>query len=126
MDFSAIVQDIKQHKLAGRRYQKEGHGKFRDCLTICRNGKFVFERYCYGEAAGKVCEMLANRSDGPKIEWEYSGSDYSLKTEAPVELTGQEGGSLLFDGKKALWELEEELKQVPKAGLTWFRMLLGG
>ena len=127
MDFTKLIQELKESKYAGCRYEKEGHQKFRDCVTLCRNGKFLFERYCYGEAAGKVCEMTAEGASGEgEINWNYGQSDYSLKTEAPVKLTAVEGDTLLFDGKNTLWQPVEQLKQVPQAGLGRLKMLFGG
>ncbi len=127
MDFTNVIQQIKNSKYAGYRYEKEGHQKFRDCVTVCRNGKFLFERYCYGEAAGKVCEMTAESASAQGvIAWNYAQSDYSLKTEAPQKLTGEQGEALLFDDKKTPWLVVEQLKQVPQVGLGRLKMLFGG
>lgn len=109
--------------MAGIQYQKEGHGKFRDCVTFCKNGKFIFERFCYGEAAGSVCTLWANGYEENKIKWDYSGSNYTGKTDAPVELTGHQEDNLQFDEKSTFWKPVKERKTIPEAGLSRLAML---
>ena len=124
MDYTSILQQLRNQKLAARRYEKEGHGKFRDCITLCRNGRVKFQRFCYGEAASLVCTLWgAVPEEGDNIQWDYDRCDYSGKTEAPVALTGGEEGKLQFDGKRLLWAPEEDLKTMPEAGLGWLSML---
>lgn len=124
MDFLRVVEEMKTGKLAGRRFEKQGHAKFRDCVSVYRNNKLKFERYCYGEAASLVCTLWAAVPQvGAPIVWDYSASDYSGKTEAPVQLTGIEGGALLFDGKPVLWQVEKDYKTAPDAGLGRIAML---
>ncbi|MDL2324212.1 hypothetical protein LJC61_03550 [Ruminococcaceae bacterium OttesenSCG-928-A16] len=124
MDFAPVIDEIKQGKLAGRRFEKEGHGKFRDCVTVYRNNKLKFERYCYGEAASLVCVLWAAvPAANQPILWDTSASDYSGKTEAPQQLTGIEGGKLLLDGKATPWAPEKDYKTAPDAGLGRLAML---
>lgn len=125
MDFNAIIDDLTQHKLAARRYEKAQHSKFRDMVTVCRNGKLRFERFCYGEAAGSVCVLWANglTADG-QIDWDMAKCLYSGKEEAPKELTAVQDGALEFDGKgRLLWEAKEDFKTLPEAGLGRLNML---
>lgn len=127
MDFEQIKAKLQSKKLAGICYEKEGHGKFRDCLTIASNGSFLFERYCYGEAASKVCTMKGQKAtEAGSIQWDYTSCPYSGKTEAPVQLTKIEGEKLYFDKKWQAWLPQAELKTVPLLGLTKLRMLFGG
>ena len=59
MNFDGIIADLKANKLAGRAYERVGApGNFRDRVTVYRDGKLLFERFCYGEAAGRVCTCL--------------------------------------------------------------------
>lgn len=124
MEFSEIVQELEAKQQGGRKYEQEGHGKFRDMLSIGRDGSFLFERFCYGEAAGLVFSLRADRvdSDG-KIAWKMEESNYSGKEEAPRELTDiKEDGALQLDGGRLLWKPVEELKRLPgaKKGLLGF------
>ncbi len=124
MGFKSILNEIITEKMAGRRYQKEGPGRFRDTVLLCRNGRAYFERFNYGEAAGQVCGMWGTVvPEANMIEWEYAACPYSGKTEAPKALdTVSEDGALVFDGKAARWVLEKKMKTVPRAGLSGFRM----
>ncbi len=88
-----------------------GASRFRDRVIVYYDGKVRFERYCQGEAAGKVCEMSAESIDERgAIQWDYAACPYSKKDEAPKVLTGAGQGGLVFDGKVALWQRQGELK----------------
>lgn len=127
MDFTVVIQDLENSKLAARRYQRDGHGKFRDLVTVCRNGKLRFERFCYGEAAGSVCVLWAPGADAEgTIQWDMSGSHYSGREEAPRVLTAvREDGALELDGGRLLWLPSDDLKVLAEAGLGRFGMLFG-
>lgn len=125
MPYQQVVQKLRQKGLAAIRFEKEGNSRFRDCVTICRGGKLLFERYCYGEAASLVFCLWAKTvlADGT-VEWNYAATEYSQKYEAPTRITGKEGDALLFDEKPALWQPAREYKTYPKAGLNGPVMLL--
>lgn len=117
MDFNTVISDIVAHKLAGRSYEKSGHGKFRDRITVRRDGLMIFERFNYGEAAGLVCTMEAKglNAEGA-IAWDYARCDYTGKKEAPATLTAIEDSALFFDGKAVPWLPEKDLKTMPGMG----------
>ena len=124
MDFTRVIDSIKKDKLAGRKFQKSSRGKFRDVVTVCRNNRLRFQRYCYGEAASLVCLLWAaeTAADGT-INWDFSASDYSDKKQAPARLTGYENGALLFDEQAIPWAVDSNLKTIPEAGLGRLQML---
>lgn len=123
MDFSKVVEDMRWDRLAARRFEKEGHSRYRDCVYVARNGKIFFERYCYGEAASLVFGLKAKevQPDGTII-WEPGKASYERPEEAPQKLSGYVNGALQFDDKPALWISEAEMKTYPAAGLTGVRM----
>ena len=63
MDFAPIIADVKAAKCAGFRYQRAGHQRYRDRVTVYRDGRLLFERFCYGEAAGLVFKLWAPGAD---------------------------------------------------------------
>ena len=112
-NFEPIIQKIEEEKLAAWQYELEGHHHFRDVLTITKNRKACFERYCYGEAASHVCTMWADDlTPEGKIEWNYAACNYGGKEEAPVQLTKLEGEDLFFDGKEKIrWVVTQKHKR---------------
>lgn len=113
MNFQDVIAKIENEKLAAYQYEQEGHHNFRDVLTITKNGKACFERYCYGEAASHVCTMWADElSPEGKIVWNYDECSYSGKESAPVKLTKTEGDDLYFDGKEKIkWIITDKHKK---------------
>ena len=129
MDISGILTEIAaaRPKVAGMRYEKEGNQRFRDVLTICRNGRALFERYCYGEAAGLVC-VLAGAVDAQSGEicWAPEGrANEAALAEAPRVLTGVEDGKLRFDGGRFLWAPAGTVRAERRAGLSRPAVLFG-
>lgn len=124
MTFEACVKSAKEQKLAGIRYEKSGRHHFRDRVTVYRDGKILFERFCYGEAAGLVFSMWG-RGEGESAIWDYDSCAVSAKTEAPREITGGNETSLLFDGKQWTWGVEALLKTDSANGYGLFRTLFG-
>ncbi len=124
MNFDGIIADLKANKLAGRAYERVGApGKFRDRVTVYRDGKLLFERFCYGEAAGRVCTLQAPGADASgRIAWDYDACPYSGKKEAPATLTGAGRGALVFDGKPALWQPVADLATDAANGYGKLRM----
>ena len=43
MDFAPIIADVKAAKCAGFRYQRAGHQRYRDRVTVYRDGRLLFE-----------------------------------------------------------------------------------
>ena len=113
MDFLAIAEDLKRKGQAGRRFEREGHGRFRDCLTVCRSGRFLFERFCYGEAAGLVC-LVWGAGLGPDGAIDWEACPQSEAGELPLRLTAAlPDGALEMDGQKKLWRATGDRKKVP-------------
>lgn len=121
--FAQLAQQLKNEKLAGRLYQKEGRAGFRDCVTVYRNQKIKFERYCYGEAAGLVCSFWGEGAADNTLVWQDGECLYSRKGEAPKALTDCEAGKLYFDGKAPAWQPVQDIKRSGEAGLGFFAML---
>lgn len=124
MIFNQIVSLLKKDKLAARRYEKDKAPRFRDCVTVCQNGRILFQRFNMGEAAGLVCEFWSLQvSDDGQIVWDDVSCTYSAKDEAPQIFTGFEDGKIHFDSKPFTWSCEAEYKTYPKAGLGFLKML---
>lgn len=125
MDFSDIIEELKRQKTAAFSYEKSGQNRFRDKLVIGQNGKLLFERYNYGEAAGLVFSMWGTAGAEGVIHWDTEkAADYAGKNEAPARLTGAMGATgLEFDGKKQSWERKQAVKSWPEAGLSRLKML---
>ena len=45
MDFAPIIAEIKAARCAGFRYQRAGHQRYRDRVTVYRDGRLLFERF---------------------------------------------------------------------------------
>jgi hypothetical protein len=119
-----IVSDIRAAKCAGFCYEQTGRPRFRDRVTVFCDGRLLFERFCYGEAAGKACEMWAPGLDEKgRVLWNYDACPYSQKTDAPQALTGAGTGGLVFDGKTALWACVDKKKTDPAHGYSGWKVL---
>lgn len=123
MDFTSIVSAVRADKLACRIFEREGHGKYRDRVRVYRDGRLLFERFCYGEAAGLVFSMWG-KAEQP-IDWQYDACAHSQKTEVPKALTDSVDGALLFDDKAALWKESEALKTNAANGYSLLAILFG-
>lgn len=100
-----LLSELEQTQNAGIRYQVPRWLPFRDRVTFYRDGKILFERFCYGESAGLIFTMWgsANAADDA-LEWDYESCADSKKTEAPKKLCACEDGALFFDDKlKTPW-----------------------
>ena len=128
MKIDTLTQEIRQAGCAGFCYEQTGRPRFRDRVTFYRDGRVLFERFCYGEAAGKACSMWAAAVDEQgRILWDYDSCSYTGKSEAPVQITGARRGGLVLDGKPALWERVETLKTDKEHGygalkILWLRL----
>lgn len=121
MNFDKIIEKIKTAKLAGITFQKEGQARYRDRITVYFDGKLLFERFCYGEAAGLVFD-LHGKCVQP-IDWDYNSCAHSQKEDAPKELTDFQNNNLYFDDKTAAWQEKELLKTDSKNGYSFLKML---
>ena len=124
MTVQDIIAAATQQKCVGLRYQKSGRNAFRDRVTVYTDGKLLFERFCYGEAAGLVFEMTGLGADEQgRLQWNYDACPNSHKTEAPTQLSGGTPQGVLFDGKAAVWECTDALKTDPAHGYTFWSKL---
>lgn len=112
MDFSQVISEIRDAKCVGFRYQRAGHTRYRDRVTVYYDGRILFERFCYGEAAGLVFSLWAESADASGApQWDFSKCNVtSARDEAPHQLTGAGEGGLVFDGKPVCWECTERLR----------------
>lgn len=123
MNANAIFAELRAKGLAGAAYEKSGHAHYRDRVTFYRDGKLLFERFCYGEAAGLVWEMKGLCIDERGvIDWDYANCVSSEKDDAPKTLTGAGQGGLVFDGKPAAWLPAAEKKTDPAHGYSRFKL----
>lgn len=124
MNLEKTLTEIRAAKCACFCYEQTGRPRFRDRVSIYHDGKLLFERFCYGEAAGKACEMWASGlNERNEVLWDYDSCAYSQKDEAPKKLTGAGSGGLVFDGKVAIWTCVEQKKKDPAHGYGFFAML---
>jgi hypothetical protein len=132
MDFAPIIADVKAAKCAGFRYQRAGHQRYRDRVTVYRDGRLLFERFCYGEAAGLVFKLWAPGADDTGVpQWDFSKCNVTnARDEVPHQLTGAGQGGLVFDGRPARWECVDKLKNDKANGyggpVNFFKNLFGG
>ena len=125
MTFEACVKSVREQKLAGIRYERSGRHHYRDRVTVYHDGKLLFERFCYGEAAGLVFSMWG-RGEGENALWDYDSCQVSAKTEAPRTLTGGDETSLEFDGRSAFrWDAADLLRTDAANGYGFFKTLFG-
>lgn len=95
-------------KVAGNRYERDrGPWRFRDCLILYYDGRVRLERSCYGEAAGFVFTVWAERveEDGSLVWRELPATAENV----PQKITAIKDGALYLDEKPAAWKCTEEL-----------------
>ncbi len=112
--------------LAALCYEKEGNTKFRDRVTLFYDGKLLFERFCWGEAAGLVFAAWAEKvePDGA-IGWKQP-LDAAIKPgDLPAAIASADRQALTFDQAPARWLLETEKKSDPAHGYGGMKVLLG-
>ena len=113
MKFDNIQKQVKQQRCAGFSYAQENPAAgFRDMVTVYCDGRLLFERFCAGEAAGRVCALWApeGADEAGRIRWDYGACAYSGAQQAPKALTGAGAGGLVFDGRPYRWALCEQRK----------------
>lgn len=94
MKFDKIQKQVRQQRCAGFSYaQEKPAAGFRDVVTVYCDGRLLFERFCAGEAAGRVCALWApgGADEAGRIQWDYSACAYSGAQQAPKVLTGAGG-----------------------------------
>ena len=109
MDFAPIIADVKAAKCAGFRYQRAGHQRYRDRVTVYRDGA----------------------DDTGPPQWDFSKCNVTnARDEVPHQLTGAGQGGLVFDGRPARWECVDKLKNDKANGyggpVNFFKNLFGG
>ena len=128
MNFTSLIEEVKAARCAGFRYEQVGHRQFRDRVTVYRDGRLLFERFCYGEAAGLVYKLWAPRADETGApQWDFSRCNVTGAREAaPKMLTGAGQGGLVFDGKPAHWACVAKLRQDKQNGYGGLLNMLKG
>ena len=112
--------------LAALCYEKEGNTKFRDRVTLFYDGRLLFERFCWGEAAGLVFTAWADRVEPDGIiVWKRPLDAAVKESELPVVIAAADRQVLTFDQSSARWLLEDEKKSDPAHGYGGMKMLLG-
>lgn len=106
----------------GRRYEKEYVNKYRDLLTIYCDGKVLFSRYCYGEAACLVMEVRGHDAGPRGLVWEAIPDWAAKDPPLPRLLTKEENGVLWFDESRLKWEVLEDLKTDAKHGYSRIKL----
>lgn len=95
MDFAPIIADVKAAKCAGFPVP----ARRAPALPRPRHGipvRLLFERFCYGEAAGLVFKLWAPGADDTGVpQWDFSKCNVTnARDEVPHQLTGAgQGGA---------------------------------
>ncbi len=112
--------------LAALCYEKEGNTKFRDRVTLFYDGRLLFERFCWGEAAGLVFAAWAEKvePDGT-IRWKQPLDAAVKPGDLPTAIASADRQALTFDQASARWLLEAEKKSDPAHGYGGMKVLLG-
>ncbi len=122
MRYNELTTLIKNSGHACYIFEQSGHRQYRDRLNVYYDGKILFERFCYGEAAGLVFDMWANGLDNENyIVWDYDTCKNSKKSEAPSAITQIEAEFLLIDSKDIKWNCVKTLKRDAKHGYGFIK-----
>lgn len=106
-------------------YKKENQTKFRDCLTVYIDGRVLFERYCYGEAAGLVFDCWASEIDeGGNILWIREPENQSRKDALPHVIEDFSDGAIKILGDTKRYIKEKELQKDSARGYSKFKLWL--
>lgn len=106
-------------------YKKENQTKFRDCLTVYIDGRVLFERYCYGEAAGLVFDCYASGiSENGEILWTHEPDSQSRKDALPRIIEDFSDGAIKFLGDTKRYIKEKELLKDSAHGYSKFKLWL--
>ncbi len=111
--FFKAIKKINDDKMSFYVYEKTGRNQFRDRITVYAKGNILFERFCYGEAAGIVFTMDADKAEeNGEIVWNYDACQNSKKTDAPKKLTNisDDFENLFFDEKETPWACNKKQK----------------
>ena len=126
-DLQNFSEAYRQKKLVpkgavGIRFEREMFPRrFRELITFYRDGKILFERYCFGEAAGLVLQLWADGMDAEGRIAFHAAQQYCTGAEtAPTALVRADSEGLIFDNAKDLWHLESTLKSDPSHGYRRF------
>lgn len=99
--------------------------EFRDTLSLYFDGKAVFTRYCYGEAAGAVCVLISDGVDeNGGFKWNFDKCGYSGKYQAPKAVTECSDEKTIFCDSEYPWKNIKILKYNPQHGYSKLGVLL--
>ncbi len=92
-------------------FENSKRGSFRERITLYKNKSILYERFCYGEAAGLVFSLNAKeiKEDGTML-WDFDACQNSKKHEAPVKITSANSDALFFDDKQVAWNCIKKKK----------------
>ena len=111
MTIKELTEQIKSEKLCGFRYQQDGHHHFRDRFTVYDDGRMLFERFCYGEAAGLVYNAWANGADdNGVIDWDKKSFYEGFLEKLPKKITVMTAQNWTVDESIFKWSLVDKLK----------------
>ncbi len=100
-------------------YEKERETKYRDQLRFYIDGKIIFERYCYGEAAGLVAHLESESLDDEgNIIWKNIENISLPGNPPPKSLTAisENLDALEFDGQFKKYKKIEVLSSYSPRG----------
>ncbi len=124
MTFNELIVEIKRAKKSCYVFEKSKRSEFRDRLNVYYDGKILFERFCYGEAAGLVFCMWAQGVDSENnINWDYETCKNSKKTQAPKKIANYTSNYLQLDDKELKWECVKKLSFDRKNGYGFLKMV---
>ena len=106
-------------------YKKENQTKFRDELRIYIDGRVLFERYCYGEAAGLVFDCGASGIDqNGNILWVNEPDSESRKEALPRRIEDFQDDAIKIAGDTKRYLKERELQKDSAHGYSKFKLWL--
>ena len=132
MNISEFKKEIKKEIMTsssvGFRFEREGrHHHYRDCIFAYYDGKFIFKRYCYGEAAGVVFDVkIKNIDDSGNIIY-VEPLPLGVKTaDLPQKITNINNiHSLEIDNNKTyMWTAMGQIKSDKDYGYTRFKFYI--
>lgn len=112
MDFAPIIADVKAAKCAGFRYQRAGHQRYRDRITVYRGRPPAVRALLLWRSSGPGVQAVgAGRGRYRRASRDFSKCNVTnARDEVPHQLTGAGQGGLVFDGRPARWECVDKLK----------------
>lgn len=120
-----ILSELVLKNYAAACYEKEGNTKFRDRMTIFFDGKILFERFCWGEAAGLVFQVWATGTDPENhILWKKPFLPEVKPEVLPQTIVSASREYLLFDESQIKWIREDDKKLDKAHGYGRWKVLI--